>query len=638
MSVWAALQILLVFYKEPIVFISDEVLYKRISYSLFQFQPALSWHYPVLYPMLVSIGFFFQEYFYEAMLAVNILFKGACLLIIWRLLKKNTHETRALYALILIAFSPIYFLYSRLLMAENLACPLLIISVLYHEHYRNAAIKLGGAKRLGYTIVAAAMSLALFWTKYLMLVTLPVFCLFWSTAVLNEPIELRKKVLTFLRDAFLYTFFVVSCIGIYAWIYAVRTSQPFSLDIITGTMGFAVGSGPSVNGYAMSAGLNWVASYALYALLGCAPIIAGMISDSERRLWKENRRLFLLCGMLILVLIYVSARHSTHVNYNEGGKMMNLCGRYVAYATPLLAICWMRTCAFSKKHMARPMRMLLGAVIGIAVVWSAYEALYVHSPGVEQSASWLTGIRAADNAGFTNLGILFCWICCIGICITVASNRRIGIGVICILMCVNSFAAIMTCEKYHPKDYAYSAVTKKLVRRHKNDEVAIVCTDSLDKTYLKVQFYENGDSLKGISVWSVPDLNRPLYIQSHEGNYLFALKTAAIEPMLYQTNMDLFEGDFDDALVFLKWDDDNFETVYRETKVSYERDGHIRVSCEGNKNLVFISGTYLFPAAYEAEENQTVSDIEIQYLKTNTISIYDLEHLTVSQVTLEVDQ
>lgn len=83
------------------------------------------------------------------MLAVNILFKGACLLIIWRLLKKNTHETRALYVLILIAFSPIYFLYSRLLMAENLACPLLIISVLYHEHYRNAAIKLGGGKTAG---------------------------------------------------------------------------------------------------------------------------------------------------------------------------------------------------------------------------------------------------------------------------------------------------------------------------------------------------------------------------------------------------------------------------------------------------------------------------------------------------------
>ena len=40
--IWLSLQFLLVFYKTPIVIISDEILYKRISYSIFQFQPPIS--------------------------------------------------------------------------------------------------------------------------------------------------------------------------------------------------------------------------------------------------------------------------------------------------------------------------------------------------------------------------------------------------------------------------------------------------------------------------------------------------------------------------------------------------------------------------------------------------------------------
>ena len=72
---------------------------------------------------------------------MNILFKGICLLVIWKLLKRTIDdERRAFYALILIGFSPIYFLYSRVLFAENLACPLLIINVLYHEVYRQKLI------------------------------------------------------------------------------------------------------------------------------------------------------------------------------------------------------------------------------------------------------------------------------------------------------------------------------------------------------------------------------------------------------------------------------------------------------------------------------------------------------------------
>ena len=192
----------------------------------------------------------------------------------------------------------------------------------------------------------------------------------------------------------------------------------------------------------------------------------------------------------------MSARHSTHVDYNEGGKMINLCGRYVAYSTPILAICCLRIGEFSKvinrKCIIR--RLLSGIIIGWSGVWLPYFLLYVFSPGVEQSTSWLTGIRAAENAGFTNFGIELCLIYSICILFILVVDYRISIGIICVLMCVNSFAAILTCEKYHSKDFEYSKMMKELFSEYQNDTIAVLCTNSADyeNLYGKWLFYQVG--------------------------------------------------------------------------------------------------------------------------------------------------
>lgn len=102
-------------------------------------------------------------------------------------IKKVTDEERAFFILIIIAFSPIYFCYSRILFAENLACPLLIINLLYHKAYRKRLIdeNISWRCRFYYCAIAALLSLGLYWTKYLMLVTLPIFCLFWCLVLLD---------------------------------------------------------------------------------------------------------------------------------------------------------------------------------------------------------------------------------------------------------------------------------------------------------------------------------------------------------------------------------------------------------------------------------------------------------------------
>ena len=639
-AIWLSLQFILVFCKWPIVFISDEILYKRISYSLFQWKPALSWHYPILYPALISLGFFFRSHFYEAMLVVNILSKGIGLFLIWKLLRKETDEDRALRMLVLIGFSPIYFLYSRVLMAENLACPLLIINVLYHEHYRKKMAEGAGGRRLAYTLGAALLSLSLFWTKYLLVVTLPVLCLFWCAPLLTGGEGAWAKLFSFVKEGAVYTSAVVFCLLAYAGIYALRTDQPFTLDLLTGTMGFGAASGPANNGYAMSAGWIWIMSYVLYALLGAVFAVVGMIADTKAVLLKENRAIVALSGTLILVLLYVSARHSTHVDYNEGWRMISLCGRYVAYTTPLLSICWMRTSNPADREQAGAVRRIGAGAAGIAIVWVAYELLYVFSPGVEQSASWLTGIRAADNAGFTNMGHSFCVIYCIGICAVLLLNRWIGIVLISLLMTVNSFWAVLTCEKYHSKDYEYSYMMKGFLEGHPYDRLDILCVDSGDFSFIEgyLRFYDTGGRFDSIVVRPVGDLQQPLYFDDDNNRYLVAVSMDSLGLDTYRSNQDYFEGREDWRNVFLRWDSSSFLTSEREWEVSYSEEGRMQISCQGDEKIVFVCGNYILPAKRDREEGLATVTVDGGTLEEDTIYVYDIGNLTVSEINVSTLQ
>lgn len=636
-AIWLGLQFILVFCRWPIVFISDEILYKRISYSLFQWKPALSWHYPILYPALISPGFFFRSHFYEAMLVINILSKGIGLFLIWKLLRKESDEDRALRMLVLIGFSPIYFLYSRVLMAENLACPLLILNVLYHEHYRKKMAEGRGGKRLAYTLGAALLSLSLFWTKYLLLVTLPVFCLFWCAPLLRGEGKTSAKLFSFVKEGIVYTAVVVLSLLAYAWIYALRTDQPFTLELITGTMGFGIGSGPSNNGFAVSVEFKWVTSYVLYAVLGAALIIVGMIINTKADLLRKNREIVTLIMLLLTALIYISARHSTYVDYNKGGLMMNLCGRYVAYATPLLAICWMRTCSLERGAAVSNGRKIAGGIVGTVIVWASYELLYVLSPGVEQSSSWLTGIRAADNAGFTNMGHAFCLIYCIGIGIILFTDYKIRILVISLLMMINSFSAVLTCEEYHARDYEFSGMVKALLGRHVHDNINIMCIDGVDYSFLNgyLRFYEIDDWYDEIVIRNISDLEQALYFDSESSGYIFALGTSSLNHDVYERNQDLYEGDIEQRNVFLRWDRERFRDDERKPEVSYEDENEVRISCQGDNRTIFVCGSYILPTRWEEEENQVVAVIQKDLLEDDAIYIYDIGELTVDELQLD---
>ncbi|MCI9296577.1 MAG: hypothetical protein HFI10_03955 [Lachnospiraceae bacterium] len=442
----------------------------------------------------------------------------------------------------------------------------------------------------------------------------------------------------FFKVAIFYTFIVIFCIVIYAYIYAVKINQPVSLGLIIDTMGFGIGSGPSNNGYAILVEWKWIISYVLYALLGAAPIIAGMISNVKYNLLKENKDIFWLSILLIIVLIYISARHSTYIYYNAGGKMMNLCGRYVAYTTPLLAICWFRTCDLSERYILKVARKIYAGITGIVIVWGAYELLYVFSPGVEQSSGWLTGIRAADNAGFTNLGIVFCWMYCVGIWVLICTERIIGILIICILLSINSFSAVLTCEKYHSAAFVYSELMKELCDREGNGTISVLCTEfaDYDRMYQFKWFYNIDGKTERIRIVRAPiELIDPCRLEQKCDEYLFLIKTELVDSEIYQKNIDLITGDLNKEYVLLEWDKNRFYRDESKLDVLFTEENQVRLSCEGNNQLMFICGRYLLPVEYEAEGNQVFVAVDKKYFEDDIVCAYDLSELSLREVVLE---
>lgn len=158
------LQLIYVYAKGTCVSVSDEYTYKQIAMDIFQGEAVSSFHYPFVYPFILSLSFYFGDAFYNVMLFENILLKTILLAVIFKMLASvvENREDRGL-VLTLIAFSPSYFLYSDWIMAENLFSPLLLITILYYISRRNIMISdtIALKNKLSSSAIAGALAVAL---------------------------------------------------------------------------------------------------------------------------------------------------------------------------------------------------------------------------------------------------------------------------------------------------------------------------------------------------------------------------------------------------------------------------------------------------------------------------------------------
>ena len=62
------LQLIYVYAKGTCVSVSDEYTYKQIAMDIFQGEAVSSFHYPFVYPFILSLSFYFGDAFYNCLL------------------------------------------------------------------------------------------------------------------------------------------------------------------------------------------------------------------------------------------------------------------------------------------------------------------------------------------------------------------------------------------------------------------------------------------------------------------------------------------------------------------------------------------------------------------------------------------
>jgi len=436
----------------------DEERYLMIAQELINGQIPSTFQYPVVYPFMLMFGFITEHAYFDGVLRmINILVKTGSLYLLYVLFSRKLSRENALFGTAAIAFSGVYFVYSRRYMAENILIPLLLITVLFHICFRDVLVKsIPVWKKVLYTAAAAFLSLLVFETKYLCIVLFPVSCLFWGEAAFadifrkDEKTSVMVRIRRFMGWEILYTATVCICIVLYAWYIAGGKGETLSLSVIKETMGFSVATGPDKVGYSFIPEFKWILAYSLYALMGASILMTNvMICDIKacgKKYGKELAYIFVVAA----ALVYVAARHSTLAGYNEGGIMIKILGRYVSVIGPLAAIALTYAMESTKKHYEPGFfRRILAAAAGGTMVVVPYLVLYKNVLQWHTTGGLMSGYQGFDMKGFFDYGRYSCLL--YGIVITACSfikNRFIRIILIICSCILNLIAAANTVVYY----------------------------------------------------------------------------------------------------------------------------------------------------------------------------------------------
>lgn len=494
MGAFFSLQLLYVFLKKPCACVSDEFTYKQVALDLFSGKPVSTFHYPFLYPLFLAPSFVFGNGFYYAMLFENVVMKSVFLLVFYRQLKAVANEKDRICALVMLAASPIYFMYSDWIMSENLFTPILIFTILFYIRHRFDEENAGGQnkwRKCLCTMVAGGLCVALYEIKYLALVCFPVLFLFWFETPVRKFLKTRKLTPCILIHMVLYIGIILLVICSVPFIYCMKSGNHFNFDILKASMGFTIGSGPANTGYKIMPELKWVVCYAAYAFLGTALVCYAAYRVKVRGGLPEREKwAVIFLQLLSMSLIYVAARHSSLISYNENGHMLKLLGRYVSYITVIQIIVffiYLNSSGGSLKYKVDKVKSKCAGVVVCLLVVFSYGILYRRLLW-NSAADWLESLRGLENQGYCRLGWLMVMLTVI---LIMNLLRQIGtkkvMAFFCVFCIINTLCSYTAHEFYQEeKDYVVS--TQELISRYASEPLAIYNT-SMDKYIGSLQAY-----------------------------------------------------------------------------------------------------------------------------------------------------
>jgi hypothetical protein len=616
----------MVFTWKPVYLVYDELLYKELALDILHLKPLQSYMYPPLYSLMISPGFMMGDYFYEGILACNILGKAVGLYIIYCLLIRISDEHTSALALCMIGFSPIYFIYSRYILAENLFAPILIITILYYIIYRDEVLACGGVKRrVCLTCGAIALATGLFWTKYLAIVLFPVFCIYWSGIFKRLPKGMKKGLLR----AIIFTFCVISLFISYGYLCAKIHNEIFDITYLKQTMGFGFGSGPELTGYRMLPEFKWIICYTLYSFL-CAvfPVTICFANYNKESIKKVIYKI----GFIIIVMImfiFVAARHSSVVHYNADGVMLKLLGRYVSYSCVLALIIWVLLNG-EKGYISKKAYKIVGIFCINVLLIVSYFVLY---RGViwKTEKGWLDGVRGVEQTVLIDYGMPFLILSGIMICLIIGiypRSRVVTVGTVVALFLFCDYHALSNSYGHNKELADYTMETKMFLDVHGDDDSVLLCESAENYNYAnqRKDFYRiNNDDFSLTIIPIVYEVNGRLTEFSEENTYI-ELRADEIDSEVYSA----LGADLSKTIFFIKWEKNIFSSADFDYEIVKGKDSQIGLRYRDEGKSILMYGNYIInPLVHDGE--YSIAYVPFAENDNLEVKIFNLYNLTCSE-------
>jgi len=323
---------------------TDEITYWQFAQDLVSgnankiFTPELI--IPPLYPLSIAPAFLLpKNLIYPAALLLSQLYLTSIIFPIYILLKKLTKNNRlSLAGATIILFHPFYFVFSRLILSENIYLPLFMWAVAFSftgliPPRKQSAY---GKTRWVETVIIGLLIGLCYLTRYITLGVIPALLLIWWL----QPFSGEKGVFLFSWKKLIYLSVMVLEITLLAslWIgIGARFGLPASQ-----LLGF-ISTGPFIGAPQLTLQrlFLWTTYYGLYTLAIAAPVIGLLfagIFKFDLKHWREEPYRWLVAVILIAGLfLAITIRHSWSAAYNFPDPL-KLQGRYLIIFSPLFLI------------------------------------------------------------------------------------------------------------------------------------------------------------------------------------------------------------------------------------------------------------------------------------------------------------
>ncbi len=302
--------------------LADELQYAKMAKGIFDGTGYAGTQYPFLYPLVLSISYFFKDHFYDVAKIISIVLSSSIVFPIYAICRLFISEKKSALCTVACAVIPYSLVLSGAMMSEVLYFPLILVAIyLVLREFKTKAYLWDGV--LG--LVLGMM----FITRFITIIILPVFVILWWL----KQKDGKNKILRFLILS------ASAALAISPWVILKLREG----ETIKHIIGLGIAEKTNEVQLTISNLLSWFALYGFYFVLLLLPVFS-FIFFVGFRFDKVKGKIFSLYNRMIVLVVLLSGafgvaviRHSWRAYYNVAVKQ-RIMGRYLIYFIALFII------------------------------------------------------------------------------------------------------------------------------------------------------------------------------------------------------------------------------------------------------------------------------------------------------------